>query len=849
LRRLRREARAASRLAGIALLAAAWLVVLSAPGASAVVSGPCDFTLAGRSVAALPASDPGNPIQLTIETPVRVGWRMRAADPITIVVDTGTFPVATYALSPRTARGTDAIDLRTLDGVAAGLYHVTATTNRCEADTWVRVVTPSPLTTAAGLAGLGLLVVGLLLAISGILAGARVRGGRLRAILGGAVAGAGALVVSQQLGVVPLQPHWIAAWTILPGAVGGLGHFAVSQATGAARVPGRTAPRVDDERGYRPDTRTGGLEETTIAAPSGVGGATAGVGAEPPPPIDMPTAGSALPPAAQPPAALPPAAPPAAALPPTAAPAAGAAAPAAAGPVGAGPIVVADPPRTTYARIECSDAVLAGREFPLVVGLTGAADPRVVGGPMERPADSIGPYTMTIQVVADGFSLSRADGSWRVDLPVTAVDPYPTAVIYLIPDAQQDPIRARSVSAMFSVEGHPIGLAVRPVAVVRDAVLLGATPSLSLEPAVGLSLPSAETAPDLTVRIEYADGESSGRLLWQLLTPHQDVALPDAPLIVDIGSRPQAFLQQVVRELSEAEGQPGIYEALRGVGLTVADQIPTAFWDALAAVAERAPDRVPAVLMLSAEPYVPWELAVLDEPLHADAPPFLSAQVNVGRWVLGQRRPKLPPPAGLEVGSMAVVSGVYGNDPQWARLEEAEAEAAELAKRYDAASVTASAQAVLSAIKGSPKADLLHFAVHGQYDPQGDRDGVILVDGMTLDPLRVRGAALSGQPFVFLNACQVGNGSELLGDYAGMAEAFLFAGASGVVAPLWDIDDIIAKEIALRFYERSFAGVPPAGVLRAERQAFRDSPDTISSTYLAYQFYGHPSMKLTRAAH
>src|SRR3954470_18394695 len=344
LRRLRREARAASRLARVGLLAAAWLLVLSAGGASAVVSGPCDFTLAGRSVAALPGSDPGNPIQLTIETPVRVGWRMRAADPITIVVDTGTFPVATYALNPRTARGTDAIDLRTLDGVAAGLYHVTAATNRCEADTWVRVVTPSPLTTAAGLAGLGLLVVGLILAISGIVAGARVRGGRLRAILGGAVAGAGALVVSQQLGLVPLQPHWIAAWRILPGAVGGLGHFAVSQATGAARVPGRTAPRVDDERGYRPDTRTGGLEETTIAAPSGVGGATAGVGAEPPPPIDMPTAGSALPPAAQPPAgmppaapppaALPPAAPPAAALPPTAAPAAGAAAPAAGGSLG-----------------------------------------------------------------------------------------------------------------------------------------------------------------------------------------------------------------------------------------------------------------------------------------------------------------------------------------------------------------------------------------------------------------------------------------------------------------------------------------------------------------------------------
>ena len=37
-----------------------------------------------------------------------------------------------------------------------------------------------------------------------------------------------------------------------------------------------------------------------------------------------------------------------------------------------------------------------------------------------------------------------------------------------------------------------------------------------------------------------------------------------------------------------------------------------------------------------------------------------------------------------------------------------------------------------------------------------------------------------------------------------------------------------------------------ADILRRERAAFRDSPQTASSTYLAYQYFGHPSLKLER---
>jgi CHAT domain-containing protein len=79
-----------------------------------------------------------------------------------------------------------------------------------------------------------------------------------------------------------------------------------------------------------------------------------------------------------------------------------------------------------------------------------------------------------------------------------------------------------------------------------------------------------------------------------------------------------------------------------------------------------------------------------------------------------------------------------------------------------------------------------------------------------------------------------------------MAEAFLFAGASGVIAPLWSIDDRVAREIAIRFYNRALSGEAPAEILRTERGAFRDSPEVTSSTYLAYQYFGHPALRLDR---
>jgi len=121
-----------------------------------------------------------------------------------------------------------------------------------------------------------------------------------------------------------------------------------------------------------------------------------------------------------------------------------------------------------------------------------------------------------------------------------------------------------------------------------------------------------------------------------------------------------------------------------------------------------------------------------------------------------------------------------------------------------------------------------------------------LVDGDVIDPLVVKGGALTEAPLVFLNACQVGTGQETLGDYAGLAESFLFVGASAVVAPLWSIDDAVASALAERFYARAFAGDAVAEIVRAERATIGTGDDKNSSTLIAFQFFGHPAMRLER---
>ena len=445
----------------------------------------------------------------------------------------------------------------------------------------------------------------------------------------------------------------------------------------------------------------------------------------------------------------------------------------------------------------------SSRPFELKVGLSPSSPPGVAGPPLELPKPEETAYNLDIQLFADGFDLGQGE-SWQQSLAVSTDDLYPTAVVHLIARPIPERRATRSITATFSIEGETLGAATRQLIVTADAgdvALIAPAPTTT---GTNVTAPTGEPPADVTITITR--GVERGVLQWGITSKLPGVALPhDRPAMSDVGQEPKAFATAIVREFFVHDNQVGVFQLLQGIGKTIAALIPqtvrTALETANAAVAPRPLD----VLLLTEEAYVPWELAWIAHPFDKTAPPYLGAQANVGRWVLDGGATPTDPPRQVDAATMAVVWGVY-HSASLPPLAAAEAEAKKIQKLYGASSIDARPDPVFGLLGGVPPADILHFAVHGRYDPLGAGDGIYLVEGPPIDPFQIRGSDLSSRaPFVFLNACQVGSGQELLGSYGGIAQAFLQVGASAVVAPLWSIDDEIAQHIALEFYHQALA--------------------------------------------
>jgi CHAT domain-containing protein len=195
---------------------------------------------------------------------------------------------------------------------------------------------------------------------------------------------------------------------------------------------------------------------------------------------------------------------------------------------------------------------------------------------------------------------------------------------------------------------------------------------------------------------------------------------------------------------------------------------------------------------------------------------------------------------------MAAISGDFSMkavlDPNHS-TDYVRQEVSELARLYHARRIKADMAEVRACMENPP--NVLHFAVHGASRREGGRDGLMLADDKVLDPFIVRGFTLTGRPFVFLNACQSGMGYELLGDYAGTAASFVYIGAAGVVAPLWNVESQAAKSVALGFYRMTLEGLTAAEALHRLRGGDEGHEPAEALTALAYRFYGHPCHRLS----
>jgi hypothetical protein len=498
--------------------------------------------------------------------------------------------------------------------------------------------------------------------------------------------------------------------------------------------------------------------------------------------------------------------------------------------------------RTVYARLDAPDRVDPGETFELRVGLAetpsgGVIQPAPFGVP-----DA--PFRLTVQIVAEGFRILGNSGHRR-EIPVSPRDPFPYEVVRLV--ALEGFAPARIIVVEYTIEGRLLGYAMRAVLVAADAAVQPTPASAGAQGGVWVLPEDDENRPDLEIVIAPGNDLAGVELSWLCRSRHTSLMIPPGPFHSRLGDRAD-YAKEAVRGIQDRRDAGDLADYLNGIGLTVQSAVPPQVWQALRDVA--AVSRPPTVLLASWEPYVPWELAIVPQRWDVNAPPFLGAQAVIGRWTYSERLRTPGPPTELALATMAVVTGDYQGSLS---LPQADVEAQGIRASYGAGTLEAATRSVLDCLKGTPKVDALHFALHGSSGSAGTNEGFLMADRTYLSPLSVKGVGvvLNGQPsavrMAFLNACQLGQGRQLLGEYAGMAAAFLGLGVGAVVAPLWKVDDTVAREVAESFYAAVLAedGISPAEQLRKERIATAGKEGSPAGTRLAYLYFGHPRLRVT----
>jgi CHAT domain len=503
-----------------------------------------------------------------------------------------------------------------------------------------------------------------------------------------------------------------------------------------------------------------------------------------------------------------------------------------------------------FGKLVAPDMATVGEAFELEVGLSKKRPQGTAGGQLQMPALELTPYAIDLQLVADSFDIGT-DESFRQRIEVSSESPYPSVTVHLTPRPQRRDKTSRTIQVTFGSEGETIGVAIRTIDVYQRGSTIRRRPRrVAAVRGISVGVPKGETKADITLEIFQA----AGALRWGLRSTIPGVAFAaDSTIRKAIRGSPRDFAAQIGRVVERYDPST-IGSILLGAGREIGVAVPSQVWDALRR-AHRAVQRPLDILILSEEPYVPWELAVPPKPLvPGGAATFLGAEANVGRWLLGEPPPASVPPRKVAARTMGVIRGIY-RGPTFPALPGAGKEFRELRRLYGAQPVAPSSGPIRDLLKGTPAFDVIHFAVHGAVDQTGSDDGLILAETpaghapFSLIPNQVRGSTLSaGAPFVFLNACQVGSAYPSLAAVGGLAAAFLRWGAAAVVAPIWAIDDDVSHEVALRIYARGLGANPPtvAALLREARLLFDPEAATASPTYVAYQLYGHPSMRLQR---
>jgi CHAT domain-containing protein len=138
---------------------------------------------------------------------------------------------------------------------------------------------------------------------------------------------------------------------------------------------------------------------------------------------------------------------------------------------------------------------------------------------------------------------------------------------------------------------------------------------------------------------------------------------------------------------------------------------------------------------------------------------------------------------------------------------------------------------------------ILHLVTHGYFNPKHPQNSGFVLSDIDRDQKHLQGFIGLREIYelrapvllVVLSACQTALGENVRGEgLMGMTRGFMHAGASSVVASLWEVDDRATAELMKLFYSNMLKrGMKTGEALRAAQNSIRQRPEWRSPHYWA----------------
>jgi CHAT domain-containing protein len=139
---------------------------------------------------------------------------------------------------------------------------------------------------------------------------------------------------------------------------------------------------------------------------------------------------------------------------------------------------------------------------------------------------------------------------------------------------------------------------------------------------------------------------------------------------------------------------------------------------------------------------------------------------------------------------------------------------------------------------------VLYIAAHGEFNERNPLFSALRLAGGDgydgrLETHEIYSLDLTRRTeLVVLSACETGAGALSAGDeFSGLSRAFLYAGAPGVVASLWRVDDEATAILMAAFFQARAGGMRDVEALRSAQQTLHSYQDEDGNTRYAAPYY------------